>query len=413
MRRSRSHAPRVLLILLPTLLAARPAAAGWAEGKQAYDAGRFEEAVAEFRAGAERNPEVAQWHFWLGAALFRLDRAGEAAPSLARAVELDGDRPEYRLLLAQARLASGSPADALAALGSIQIAGLDANARSGYAQLLAVAAGRADDPARTRRQLELAVGELTDSAPLWFALGKARKAAGDQLPAFEAFARSYELAPSDLDAGRTAVQTGFAAAQAEEGDARAGWYARAGEVAGRLAEATGERGDRITAGEAWLSAKDFGRARGWFEKAGEAAPGDPQVEYYLGRCDLGEDETRKALGHLDKALAKAGDPELRRSIQSQRGYALHLLADYDGAAAAYRAAGDEESARTAEKAAAAADENRRFAQLQSECRERIQKLEEGRDDLERLGAKHEVEVVERRLADVRQECAPYLGEPAG
>jgi tetratricopeptide (TPR) repeat protein len=409
-RASWSIAPLVLL----AALGARPAAAGWEEGKKAYDEGRYADAEKEFRAGAEASPDVAQWHFMLGASLLHLERAPEAVPSLKRAVELAGDQPQYRLLLAQSQLAAGAPDEALTSLEPISIAALDERGRAGYAQLLAVAAAKGTHPEAVRRQLEAAAPAVADSAPLWFALGQARRTAGDLPASFDAFSRSFELAPADADKGRAAIQVAFEAAEKAADDAgRQEWYARAGGVADRVA-ALDEGGEsRVTAGEAWLSAKRYPQARAAFEKAAAAAPNDARIAYDLGRCDLGEEKAKEALGRFDSALRRTDDAQLRRSIQSQRGVALHRLGDYAAAAAAFRAAGDEESARTAEQAAAAAEQNRQFAQHQQECRDRVGKLTTARDELARIGAKRDADEVDRKLTAARRECAPYLSEPGG
>ena len=201
----------------------------------------------------------------------------------------------------------------------------------------------------------------------------------------------------------------FLAAQGVEGEERVGWYARAAPVADRLAALDDTADARLTAGEAWLSAKEFGRARSWFEQAAaEGTRASPLPVFYLGQCAVGLEKPRESLALFDAALAKGADAELRRRVQGQRGYALQKLGDYSGAAAAYRAAGDEDSAKEAEAGAAAVVQNREFHRLQEECRARVQKLVAGRDDLAAMGAKRDVEVVERRLAAVRKECAPYL-----
>jgi tetratricopeptide (TPR) repeat protein len=401
-------------LILAGALAPRPLAAGWEEGRAAYDAGRFEEAVAEFRAGAERSPDSPEWHYMLGRALDGAGRPREAVPALERAVALAPERSEYRLVLAHLQVRAGAADAALATLADLPIEAVPAQARSNYALVLASAASRAADPAAPRPQLERAAGVMADSPELWRALGQARRAAGDPAGAYDAFARGFELAPADENLARQTVVAGLDLARAADpGEERVRRFARVAPVADRLPALVDTVEAKLTAGEAWLGAEETARARAWYQAAAAADPADPRPHLFLGQCALAEGETRAALAHFDAALERATSADLRREAQAQRGYALQVLGEYDRAAVAYRAAGDEARARGAETAAAAAAQNQAFYAEQRECRERIRQLEEGRDDLVKLGARHEVEVVERRLARVRAECAPYLSEAEG
>ena len=243
---------------------------------------------------------------------------------------------------------------------------------------------------------------MADSAPLWFSLGQARRA-GDDLPgSFDAFARSFELAPGDAAEGRAAVQVAFLAAQGVEGEEGGGWYARGGGVADRLAALDDGADARVTAGEAWLSAKGFGRARSWFEQAAAKEPASV-ARFLPGPMRRRPGEAQRVARALRRRSAKGADAQLRRGVQWQRGYALQKLGDYSGAAAAFRAAGDEDSAKEAEAGAAAVVQNRQFHSLQEECRARVRKLVAGRDDL----------VCDRRQARRRGGRAQAGGGPQG
>lgn len=400
-------------VLLVAALPAR-AWAGWKEGKAAFDAGRYEEALAEFRAGAEADPDSAPWQFMLGSSLLRLGRAGEAVPMLERAVALDAGSVQYAMGLAQAQVAAGDPAAAVATLGGRDPAAVDQRLAGPFGDLLASAALRATDTAAARRPLERWVAAHPGSASPWLALGVSRAAAGAAEPAFEAYARAFELAPGDTAAGRKAVATGFKLAQASADEAgRRRWYGKAAPIAERLADAEPSADTDLLAGEAWLGAGRFETARGRFEAAAEAAPDDPLPRFYLARCALATQDGAAALPHLDRATrlagAAGGDPGLRREIQGLEGYAYALLGEYLKAEQSYRAAG--QSDRAAEMAAArqAARQNSEFEAERQRCLERIGDLEAGRAELEELGAAAEVRLVDRRLADTRQECAPYLG----
>jgi tetratricopeptide (TPR) repeat protein len=68
-----------LLLLGSLLLLGGPAA------ERAFEAGRYDQAAAEYRRALERRPESARLHYNLGTALLRAGRYGEALQHLARA----------------------------------------------------------------------------------------------------------------------------------------------------------------------------------------------------------------------------------------------------------------------------------------------------------------------------------------
>jgi len=74
-----------------------------ARGQLAFDAGRFEEALAEFRAAVARNPEDALAANHVGQTLMRLGRAEEAVAPLAQAVALAPSRWDFHFNLARAQ----------------------------------------------------------------------------------------------------------------------------------------------------------------------------------------------------------------------------------------------------------------------------------------------------------------------
>jgi tetratricopeptide (TPR) repeat protein len=71
-------------------------------GAMAYTAGNYDEALAQYQAAVERNPEDAESHSNLGQVLVRLNRPGEAIPHFDRALQLIPDRWAYQFNRARA-----------------------------------------------------------------------------------------------------------------------------------------------------------------------------------------------------------------------------------------------------------------------------------------------------------------------
>jgi len=129
-------------------------------GNEAFLAGRFEEAAAQFRRAVETDPDDADFRHNLAAALARLGRPGEAAAQLE---ELLARHPDYALghfTLGTLRAREGRDADAIA---------------------------------HYRRALEL----NPDHRDSHFNLANALRRGGRAEPAVEHYRRASELAPGD------------------------------------------------------------------------------------------------------------------------------------------------------------------------------------------------------------------------
>jgi TolB-like protein/Tfp pilus assembly protein PilF len=81
---------------------------GWTR----WYAGRRDEAIAEYRRVLEMDPTYVQAHMRLGEALGFAGRADEAVAQFRQASRLSGDRPVFRLLIAQVYAAWGRQAEA-------------------------------------------------------------------------------------------------------------------------------------------------------------------------------------------------------------------------------------------------------------------------------------------------------------
>jgi tetratricopeptide (TPR) repeat protein len=154
-------------------------------GQMAFDAGRFEEALAEFRAAFARDPEDALAANHVGQTLMRLGRAEEAVTVLAQAVELAPSRWDFHFNLARAQASLARWDEAVA----------------GYRRALA---------------------ERPDHYPMVFNLAQALEKSGDRDGALAQYHAGTQLAPlepsfrlgvatlseqaGDLDQARTAYR---------------------------------------------------------------------------------------------------------------------------------------------------------------------------------------------------------------
>lgn len=198
-------------------------------GHRALAAGRFDDAVAAFRALTERLPRRASlWHD-LGLAHLRAQDPRAAVAALERALALDSDSPQTRLNLARARLALGDAAGALAdceatlerdgghyaarvlvahvreCTGDVEGAEEDyrlaarrqPNAAAAWCGLARI--DRLHDPESLERFVEASNLERAEESALRFALGAAFDRRGEFDRAFAHFARANDLRRTDYD----------------------------------------------------------------------------------------------------------------------------------------------------------------------------------------------------------------------
>jgi tetratricopeptide (TPR) repeat protein len=196
---------RSIATVLAAIAMAAPSTAGadWAAARDAFEAGRYAEAVAELEPLAALYPEHPGTQAFLGMARIRAgDAAGAIAP-LERAVA-DPDRPDFRLLLAWALLLDGQPDRALDHLERVS-GRLPARQARASDRLLAAAAVRASDSARADRLLEAATDRGSVVPEPWIALGILARRRGDHAEAATAFERASELDPSRRDLAAAAA----------------------------------------------------------------------------------------------------------------------------------------------------------------------------------------------------------------
>lgn len=202
---------RPVAVLLAAVAMALPLNAGadWTRARDAFEAGRYAEAVTELEPLAKRYPNHPGTQAFLGIARLRAGDAAGAITPLERAVA-DPDRPDYRLFLALALLHEGHPGRALDQLEAVT-GRLPPNFAKGADQLLAVAAVRSSDDRRANRLLRRAVDPESGAPEPWIALGVLARRRGDPAEAAKAFRRASQLDPDRRDLARAAAASALIA----------------------------------------------------------------------------------------------------------------------------------------------------------------------------------------------------------
>ena len=112
-----SRAASVLWLILASLLACGPASAAEynAAGVEHFEAGRVEEAIAQYSEAIRLDPGLAAASYNRGQAYFTLGDSERAMPDFTRAIEVDPEDRQVALAYAgraMARTALGNDADA-------------------------------------------------------------------------------------------------------------------------------------------------------------------------------------------------------------------------------------------------------------------------------------------------------------
>jgi tetratricopeptide (TPR) repeat protein len=388
------------------LLAPLPVSADWEEGVAAFQNKDYETAIAEFKKVNERAPDYAGAYYMKGQAELKLGRTSQALASLRKAVELDGNNSTYRIILGQALIRAEQFQDAFSTLREVSLSNVQANNRTTYALLFARAATKAGQPDQAIRVLNSQVQADGRNPNLHQALGAAQDAAGNDSRAYSAFKRAFELDSSNQATGREAIRTAIAAARRASGDQeKSRLYREAGQLAERLVGLSASFDHHLVAGEAWLGAKDYNRALGWFDKAVAQRPKNALVYYYRGQSYSSTNRLTQAETQFQEALKMGPSQRLRGQIYNNLGYVYDKQGKYDDAIRIYREVGNQakisEMERKKEQQAQnkeADAERRRFQAQVEQLRAQIQ-------ELEKLGESEEVRMLREQLAELEKALA--------
>jgi len=219
---------------------------------------------------------------------------------------------------------------------------MEASHRSSYALLFAQAATKTNRPGE-------AIGVLTTQARadsrnyrLQQALGSAYTANGDEAKAFDAYKKAFDLNSKDATSARNAVKAAISVARrSSSSSSKSNYYNQAGQVADRLANASPTFEHQLLAGEAWLGAKQYQKAQGWFDKARAQQSSNAIVYYYLAQCKTQLNQLNPALADLQQALKMRPAGKLRTQIYNQGGFIYDKKKDYNNAVSWYQEAGNQ------------------------------------------------------------------------
>ena len=179
-------------------------------GLAQFNAGRYAEAEASFRAALAADRESADSHHLAGLAALRLGRSADAVASIEAAIALRPREATYRLNHGVALKAAGRPVDALAAYTeAIRLAPGNPQARLNHANTLRELGRLEEAAAGYLRALELAPG----AAAIHNNLGNTERELGRFESAIARYGQALALEPGYVEA-----MTNLGSAQIATGD---------------------------------------------------------------------------------------------------------------------------------------------------------------------------------------------------
>jgi tetratricopeptide (TPR) repeat protein len=242
------------------------------------------------------------------------------------------------------------------------------------------------------------------------ALGSAYNWAGDDPKAFEAFKKAFELNPKDVTSGRNAVRAGISVARrSSSAQQKARYYSQTAQVAEKLATSSPTFDHQLLAGEAWLGAKEYSRALGWFDKARAKQPNNALVYYYSAQCKTSLNKLNPAIVDLQQALKNRPTGKLRTQIYNQGGYVYDKKKDYNNAISWYQEAGNQKMVGEMKVKQDSAAQN---LQAQQECREfkrKIDALQLQVQELEKLGDMDNAKLLKDQLPSLERHYTETCG----
>ena len=183
-------------------------------GREAHVAGRYQQAVIEYRHALQGDPNRAETHHALALSLLELGRGGDAMWELRESIRLDPENNDARLRIAWLALAAQDHDEALSqATAILEIAPDDLEA-----QLIVVAAHLAqDDLEQASSQVEAVLERWPEEKRAYYNLAHVRNRQGRLAEAEQALLRYRELDDGSLAATRELVR--FYTATGQEGKA--------------------------------------------------------------------------------------------------------------------------------------------------------------------------------------------------
>jgi len=407
-RVSRTTIAAVAVLML--LAASVPAHAEWNKGLEAYKKKDWANAVKEFEEVTKTNPDYAGGYYMLGVSQRALGQVSPAVASLRKAVELDASQPSYKIALGQALLQLDRYQDAYELLKPIKITSLDGSLRTSYALIFAQAATKTNRSGEAISVLNAQIGADARNPRLYQALGAAYIDAGEEAKAFESYKKAFELNPKDSASGRNAIRAGISIARrSSSSQQKTRYYTEAARVAEKLATTSPTFDHQLLAGEAWLGAKDYGRALGWFDKARAKQPSSALVYYYSAQCKTSLNQLNAAVADLQQALKIGASGKLRTQVYNQGGYIYDKKKDYDNAIRWYQEANNQKMVAQMQDKKAKAAQNKQRDKECAEFKRKIDALRLQVEELQKLGDMDNAKLLQEQLPGLEKQYADTCG----
>jgi len=400
--------PILSLILILLFTVTPPLAANWDAGVAAFQAGKYHDAVANFRHVVSRSPESPQGYYMLGLSLLQQRQAKVAIEPLLKAVELATGKAQYRLTLAHAQIKAHDSAAALNTLMVQDPAALPAQQLLSFNKLLARSAGDSDQYRLAKTALQRAIKKSPEEKNLHLALALLAAKNSRGAEEFAALAAAFQLDTSDTDLGRKAVHKAFGLAANAKGEERVVWYLKGAKRARQIKDPTAVAEVALLLGEAEMGSRNYAAARHSLRAAAAEDPGNPLPYFYLGQCALAETQAALALTHLNDALLRSPEASLANRTHAARGLALRYLERFEDAATAYREAGNAHKAAEMERLMAAKAQNAEWEKEKSRCLLRRQKLGELLSENQDLKGTDTWRELEEEHAEVVEICQQFF-----
>jgi len=142
---------------------------------------------------------------------------------------------------------------------------------------------------------------------------------------------------------------------------------------------------QLLAGEAWLGAKQYQKAQGWFDKARAQQSSNALVYYYLAQCKTQRNQLNPALADLQQALKIGASGKLRTQVYNQGGFIYDKKKDYNSAISWYQEAGNQRMEREMVAKKEAAAQNTKADRECAEFKRKIDALRLQVDELQKIG----------------------------
>ena len=374
----------VLTALVAMLLAgAGLAEAGWQEGVAAFQAGKLDQAAAEFRGVVEESPEFAGGHFMLGQVLLKQNENAEALTHLKKAYELDTAQVGYRFALGQAYLANERWADAVGMLQKIDPSSLDKQKQEAYHQMMAVALERTGNTAQALEALHMVTETNPKDSDAWYRYGTMLFNDGQVAQAVTALETSVRLDGADARKRGAYAKALVRQARETEGSRKKATYDKAIQSVEALVAENADYDNLLMLGEVQLGAGEYRDAIASLKRAAAKKPSDFYPDFYMAQAHTLLGQYGEADSAAQAALSKAESDQHRKMVWRQIGFAKEKMRAYAEAREAYTKAGDTAGvARVAENERIAAEnkeieqENAQIEQMEAERKRLEEELKE-------------------------------------